>query len=283
MQFSFSMLLTSKEYNGESVRYIQEKKDGIRLAVFKTNEYTAVMSRSAKSDWWPEIQQGHETLRKLICLLPVGTVMDCEAWAPGVPSTQVKTLLITGDTRLQLTPFALPFYDNIDHRQMPLGIITNQLKHLGFVPSPIWSLDEFAPVDPWLYVERAKMHKIEGYMAKVDHYEGWYKIKPVRTVDCIVTNYTVSNSYSYGGGLKAICVSLWEDGKLNHIASVGSGFDLVYRTTVKPDALIGRVCEVAYDSVAGQGRLRHPRFLKWRDDKTSSECTMDQIKPKETA
>src|SRR5208337_2932855 len=42
---------------------------------------------------------------------------------------------------------------------------------------------------------------------------------------------------------------------------------------LKPEA----VCEVAYQNVTNDGRLRMPRFLGLRNDKLPSECTLDQI------
>lgn len=39
----------------------------------------------------------------------------------------------------------------------------------------------------------------------------------------------------------------------------------------------GAVCEVEYQDVASKGRLQHPRFVRWRDDKLAEECFISQI------
>jgi ATP-dependent DNA ligase len=38
---------------------------------------------------------------------------------------------------------------------------------------------------------------------------------------------------------------------------------------------LGRVVEVEYQDVGNGGRLIHPRFVRWRDDKPASQCRYD--------
>ena len=64
--------------------------------------------------------------------------------------------------------------------------------------------------------------------------------------------------------------------QLIEIARVGGGFSDADRRWTEAEVM-GRVCEVRYDCVMARGRLRFPRFIQWRDDKPSNECTMEQL------
>jgi len=62
------------------------------------------------------------------------------------------------------------------------------------------------------------------------------------------------------------------------VASVG-GMTEVERKWMSDnrEKLRGMVCEVEANGVASQGRLHHPRFIRWREDKNAHDCTIDQL------
>ncbi len=86
-----------------------------------------------------------------------------------------------------------------------------------------------------------------------------------------------------------------------YIGNVGTGFDqplleslleklkkiVVSKAPFECEPYKGRVtwvepklvCEVVYMAVTPDLSLRHPRFKGLRDDKTPTECTIDQILP----
>ena len=90
-----------------------------------------------------------------------------------------------------------------------------------------------------------------------------------------------SFSSTHFGGLQGINIAVYKDNKVHDLGQVGSGFDLEYRksldTKEKRNELIGKVCEVAFDSIAANGKLRFPRFIRWRTDKNLKSCTMEQF------
>ena len=129
----------------------------------------------------------------------------------------------------------------------------------------------------------------EGIVFKDANLLGWQKWKPVQTVDCVVTG-TKDGNGKYLGLIGALEVSVHfirkpEDGPchehqlMRSIAHV-SGMDDAVREEMSlagHASVIGRVCEVAYQYVGSGGRLRHPRFIRWRDDKSAADCTEDQL------
>lgn len=275
MIFGTADLLRPIEYDAQPVTFVQAKHDGLRaLVIRERGGEVHVLSREGKTDFWPKLMAIPHIAGQIL-RLPEMTAVDCELDAPGVQATEIKTLVNNADHRLRLTAFALPVFSGVDLRNRDWSVAAGHLVHLSF---PV--VETFAvggEIDVAALVERARANGLEGYVAKRGHYAGWYKIKPVRTVDCVVISTTLSTSDSFSGGLKAVQVGVFENGQLKQIASVSSGFEAGYRLSVDRDSLVGQVCEIAYDSIAGKGQLKFPRFVRWRDDKPAPECTADQL------
>lgn len=89
------------------------------------------------------------------------------------------------------------------------------------------------------------------------------KAKVTKTVDCVVTGVRVD-------GRNNCHVSLFEGG---HLVEVGSCAMLG-----KPTVAVGDVVEVRYLYADTARRLVQPAFLRVRDDKAPTECTIDQLR-----
>lgn len=159
------------------------------------------------------------------------------------------------------------------------------------------------------YYEAALEKGVEGIIAKKkdSHYEpgvrsnNWLKIKKLATCDCVIFGYTKgegSRSETFG----SLVLGLYETGKPVFVGKVGTGFsqdDLkslvnafkkleTKERTLPADIVIEGevvwlepklVCEVEYQTVTRDGKLRMARFRTLRLDKETEECTTDQIKP----
>jgi DNA ligase D-like protein (predicted 3'-phosphoesterase) len=189
--------------------------------------------------------------------------------------------------------------------QLPLMERKNLLKEYVHEGKHV-VLSLFADTDGEAYYKAAVAKGIEGIMAKrkdSNYVPGarspnWLKIKPVLSCDCVVFGYTIgegARKRTFG----ALILGLFDDEKPVYIGKVGTGFtqqDLESmhklfepakadsRTLegvdapeeiiwLKPDV----VCEVEYQNVTNDTRLRMPRFVRVRTDKRPSECTLDQI------
>jgi ATP-dependent DNA ligase len=129
---------------------------------------------------------------------------------------------------------------------------------------------------------------VEGFVFKPASgaYDGpWYKYKPVLTCDCVVVRLKPGCG-KYTDCCGALIVGLLPDRALPagmrpethgyvEVACV-SGMDDATRWSIT-SADIGRVVEVAYQIVGAKGRLTHPRFVTWRDDKRPGECGLSQV------
>jgi bifunctional non-homologous end joining protein LigD len=156
------------------------------------------------------------------------------------------------------------------------------------------------------YFQLALEKGLEGVVAKrkdSEYEEGlrsgsWLKIKKLKTCDCIIFGYTRGTAVrekTFGALLLGVYN---KSGKPVYLGKVGTGFTQhtigvltdkfekiqTDEAPFKPEAgdvvtwLEPKlVCEVAYQVLTRDMRLRMARFKRLRDDKKPSECTIDQI------
>jgi hypothetical protein len=199
-----------------------------------------------------------------------------ELWATDVEATSVPTLLKANDDRLQLSIFAAPLINNINFYSADLNVVNDALGGMGIgsVISYLYPQSLSQSIKEEL-LKQASEKELEGYVCKANHMDGWYKLKPFKELDVFV--YAVQTSYAPNnfGGLKGCSVAVYRDGKFYPLGEVGGGYDAEWRQTVDPKSLIGEVMEVRFDKFAANGKLRFPRFRRWRTDKTKQQCVMN--------
>ncbi|MBC7695640.1 MAG: DNA ligase D [Burkholderiales bacterium] len=153
----------------------------------------------------------------------------------------------------------------------------------------------------------AVKNDLEGIMAKDAnsiYFPGvrtsqWLKIKNHKTLEAIITGFTEPT-----GGRKhfgALVLGVWREKELVYIGHTGSGFDTndleklsklmkpliqkksPIKTKVKTNMTVTwikplLVCEIKYTEWTRDGHLRHPVFLRLREDKKSKEVTTKDVK-----
>jgi bifunctional non-homologous end joining protein LigD len=154
----------------------------------------------------------------------------------------------------------------------------------------------------------AAKNDLEGIVAKKAdsfYYPGirtneWLKIKHHKTLEAIIAGFTqpAGSRKKFG----ALILGTWNKNKLEYIGHTGTGFnekklqemsklfkpliqkkspfDELFKTNTPATWLKPvLVCEIKYTEWTNDGHLRHPVFLRLRDDKKANEITMDAIKP----
>lgn len=152
------------------------------------------------------------------------------------------------------------------------------------------------------FYKLAEKSNLEGIMAKHAHSKyvpgirssNWLKIKHNKTQEAVIAGFTSpGGSRAHFGSL---VLAVWERNKLKYIGQTGTGFNakslkeinellkpLVTKhspfddtininksfTPVKPIL----VCEVKFSEITRDGKLRHPVFLRLRNDKSPKEVT----------
>jgi bifunctional non-homologous end joining protein LigD len=166
-------------------------------------------------------------------------------------------------------------------------------------------LSDFVEEKGETYYNLALEKGLEGVMAKKKDsvYESgvrsdsWLKIKRLRSCDCIILGYTKGSgtrSTTFG----ALLLGLYDGKKPVYVGKVGTGFSQKVLNSLSekfqsleidkapldadiPDKITWLepklVCEIGYQTVTHDLRLRMPRFLGLREDKRPAECTLDQI------
>jgi bifunctional non-homologous end joining protein LigD len=146
---------------------------------------------------------------------------------------------------------------------------------------------------------------LEGVVAKrknSQYEEGlrtgsWLKIKKLKACDCVIFGYTRGESVrakTFG----ALLLGVYDKGNPVYVGKVGTGFTQqtigvlsdkfekikTDHAPFKPEAgdvvtwLEPKlVCEIAYQVLTRDMRLRMARFKRLRDDKSPEQCTIDQI------
>ncbi len=257
--------LSAKPFNGPrpGIRYAHEKRDGHRLTIFKqpTGVILAITRNGIAVDCRP-----WRWLDPIVLRMPPMSSVDGELVTPTETASDVPTALKKGDQDLQFITFAVPWYNGKDMSEAGLEWLEDVCTYSGL------NLARWSPFENIDYVERARRLGIEGFVLKQANYKGWWKVKPVKTMEVIVMDYSPGRG-KYLGLVGSIICGVWHRGQLVKMAAV-SGMTDDQRLAFNLTKDIGRVLEIEYDKVAVRS-LRFPRFKRWRDDKKIAHSHQD--------
>ncbi len=306
------MLAKSAEAPFSSKDWIFEVKwDGIR-AISYVNEKLTIRSRNDKElkDNFPELEELPDLVRNVV--LDGEIVVMKEGKADFQTLLERSKLMSTRDIEYmaQTSPSTYIVFDILEKDgeqlvDLPLIERKNILKQTVKEGKHV-ILSVFVDEEGVAYYNEAVKKGVEGVMAKKkdSHYlpgvrsESWLKMKKLLTCDCVIFGYTAGEGArkdSFG----ALILGLYQDGKPVFAGKVGTGFskstlaDLmrVFKnletnertltvtdvpekiTWLRPEL----VCEIGYQTLTREVRLRMPRFHFLRTDKSPAECTIAQI------
>ncbi len=102
------------------------------------------------------------------------------------------------------------------------------------------------------------------------------KLKKVLTFDGIVTGYEMGKGKYNKDKVGKLVFSQYKEGELVERGSF-DGFTkaTIDDMTANIDKYLGRVVEVRCNDVTPTGKLRHPKFSRWRDDKPKNQCVWE--------
>jgi hypothetical protein len=275
--------LKPKNWKGQPVKFYQIKFNGHRYTFFKQHDNTLLaFGREIRPDlelgsayphvkdtrWWRCIQDN----------LPPHSSLDGELYLPNGKASDVKHCIVSDPNSLQFAAFALPVCRGVSYANAPCDAITNRISNELFyhgcrhgVITVVSSVFNPEIHTEQVLLEMAIANRIEGYVLKQSNYDGWYKVKPTKDIDCIVTGFEDGQG-KYTGLVGSLKVSAVIDGEMRELANV-SGMDDKTRIEIDEETDMNRVCEICYQDVGSKGRLIHARFIRWRDDKPRVDCS----------
>lgn len=154
------------------------------------------------------------------------------------------------------------------------------LKHIEDeeIVGGVFLVDQFPAKDyknVWdKYVE---VEKYEGLIFKNSD-SGWGsdmgRMKQVATMDYVCIDVIESDSATYKGwGAKSISAGLYVGGELVRKCSIPGMTDEQRKEFLEnKDMYIGKVLECRGKKISKKGAIRHPEFVRWREDKLPEEC-----------
>ena len=263
----------------------ERKLDGIRLLAFKQGEQARLLSRNRL----PQDQSYPGIATAVGALPPEDAILDGEA--TGVWGEQGEALFHV---------FDIPWLNGRDLTRLPLSQRRKLLEDLP-LRRPLLLVERLTDAAPW---ERACNDGWEGVIAKRDDspYEHrrsryWLKMKCEATQELVVGGFTAPRGSRVGLG--ALLVGYFEGEDFCFAGRVGTGFTdkLLVELRARLDALgvhqspftqgtnLPRsahwvrpevVVQVAFLQWTSHGKMRHPRLLGVRTDKSASEVVRER-------
>jgi ATP-dependent DNA ligase len=248
-------------------------------------------------------------------IIPVGGILSFDALQLRLHPAESRVRRLASETPAQLMLFDLLFSKETSYLDAPLSLRRHALKvvHSGedlddLLLSPATLDREVAQA--WLDHAGGAL---DGVVAKLcdGRYEAgeraMLKVKQLKSADCVVGGFRYGTN---SGEVGSLLLGLYNDqGKLDHVgftsaipAEEKAALTKRLEALIEPPGFTGDapggpsrwstertgeweplrpelVVEVRYDHVTGN-RFRHgTRFLRWRPDKSTQQCRMDQLQP----
>ena len=315
MRFYKPMLAKSVSKPFSSKDWIFEIKwDGFR-AIAYIDDYFTVQSRNAKElkYFFPELDELRQLAKNVVV---DGEIVTMKQGKVDFHSLQERGHLISAkdiERLQQKSPATFVIFDILEKNGHPLvdlplierkAILKESVKEGSHIV-----INDYVEDKGEQFYKAILQQDLEGMVAKRkdSSYEqglrtgSWLKVKNLKSCDCVIFVYskgTGARESTFG----ALVVGLYDfEGKPVYVAHVGTGFTQQLlnslmadfrKVETTPAPFIARemegvtwvepnlVCEVIYQVVTRDCRLRMPRLHTLRIDKDPSECTIDQIEGK---
>jgi bifunctional non-homologous end joining protein LigD len=290
-------------YFSDPAWVFEPKLDGIRTLALKQGPRVRLMSRNRLSlnERFPEIRRAVAELELESAVLD-GEVAVVTGGISRFQSLQ-RHLLEGGGGSLAYFVFDAPQLAGYDITRLPLPVRKDLLGRVVRSTATI-ELVAYRAEFGEAFLEEACEKGWEGVIAKrassgyvPGRSKEWLKFKCSKEQEFVVGGFTDPQGSRTGFG--ALVIGYYEDGKLRYAGKVGTGYNtallamlhgqltkLEQETSpfegdppvrkavhwVRPEIVV----QIGFSEWTRDGRLRHPRFLGIRDDKTAHQVVREQ-------
>jgi len=258
------VFLRAKPYVSKKVKtlplFVEAKHDGHRILIVKDEDKILhAYTRTAGIDYCKDKAGFAEALPEWIKNLPKLTAVETEMEWPEHEASDVPTAVKEFPEQLVFIPFAMPFHKGQDIRWMGYMRMRELIQEFSPRMPKYQVFENIKP--PAFYLEaQAKKAGLEGFIVKESGYSGWWKAKVTHTIDLKLVGFKDGQG-KYEGEVGAMEMADAED---VHIFCSGMTDEIRFSLSDKD---LGRLAEIKHNGVTSGGKLRHPRFVRWRDDK----------------
>lgn len=278
----------------------QLKYDGERMLIHINGEEVYCTSRrySKKTNQFMENQDKIPILKEVFKNFPFKyTVLDCECYADtwsetvGVlHSLPERAIELQKNVTLKFAVFDCLFFDGEDLRNEEYSYRKHVAKDLvsAICYKDMHMVSEFEDFvkskEQWnQYMNSAINRGFEGIVLKSlqrKYYDkgASLKCKKFETVDCVVYDYVKGNG-KYSNTVGALLIGYYEPStdKIVHISKVNCSTDEErYKWSQNFESMRNSVIEVKCQEITEKS-LRHPVYIRLREDKDYKMCTKDTI------
>lgn len=274
---------------------MEPKYDGWRCIAIREADHVRIFNRSQK-EYTGKLPELEQELMKL----PVGTILDGELVCmtvdgDGVMTNEffkIHTAMRSNNTipaqrvGIQMVAFdVIQVGDSREISQQPLNVRRDWIEAILDVTSinlvaltmqlEATQENHDALVRTGFEGTVIKDPNVAYAFGKRGH--GWFKIKDVRTIDCVVTDADLDGKGQHEGKVGRMTVSQYKDGELTVVCTVNCLNDAQRAAiTANPEEFIGKVLEVKIYGWDTDGP-RHPTPLRFRDDKPAEDCVWSRV------
>jgi DNA ligase D-like protein (predicted ligase) len=301
--------LTDKRFSREGWLF-EPKFDGERCLAFGKERsvlYLLSRNRNALNERYPEIVEAFERQSREVFIAD-GEIVTFKDGVSSFSMLQKRMQVAHPSPSLRravpvwLYLFDLLYIDRYDIRRVPLRYRKKLLRRAFDFGGPL-CFTTHREKEGDAYYREACRRGWEGIVAKDEASEyvskrtrAWLKFKCAHEQEFVIVGYTDPRGHRSGFG--ALLLGYYDRGRLVYAGKVGTGFDEAtlqrlgrhlrkLQTTMPPFAERGLprrgvhwvnpalVAEVAFTEWTPDGRLRHPRFVGLRDDKSPKEIVRE--------
>lgn len=264
----------SKKNQGRLPPFAHVKRDGHMLRLSKnhlghtkatTRRPTDITDKVRDCPWFTQF----------VRLAPPSTSLVGELWLPGGDRSVIKTMLKDRASAklLSFDVFGVESHDSLSLGQAEVIAAKYAQKFL-----PFYATSEFASGDhlvDFMVDLELRDPDVEGMVFVNSNMDFIGKWKPRKTIDLIVSGTKDADwNGKYAGSVGSLLVKTVCGVELAAVS--GMTDDQREWMTQNEDSLPGMVVEVAYQTIGSKGRLVHPRFVRWREDKPARDCHLWQ-------